>query len=65
MITVGDRSLPWREGLSLADIARELDLPADYAYASIDGKLIWKKDWTTTVVPDGAKIRFRGIIAGG
>jgi sulfur carrier protein ThiS len=65
MITVGDKSIPWREGLTLTDIVRELDLPADHAYASIDGKLIWKKDWATTAVPDGAKIRFRGIIAGG
>ena len=65
VITVGDKALPWREGLTLADIVRELDLPADYAYASIAGKLIWKKDWATTVVPDRAKIRFHGIIAGG
>jgi sulfur carrier protein ThiS len=65
VITVGDKSLPWREGLTLADIARELDLPEDYAYASLAGKLIWKVNWATTAVPDGAKIRFRGIIAGG
>jgi sulfur carrier protein ThiS len=65
MITVGDKTLPWQEGLTLADIVRELDLPGGYAYASLDGKLIWKKDWATTPVPDGAKIRFRGIIAGG
>jgi sulfur carrier protein ThiS len=65
MITVGDKTLPWREGLTLADIAQELDLPEGYAYASLAGKLIWKKDWAITTVPDGAKIRFRGIIAGG
>ena len=57
--------IPWREGLTLEDIARDLDLPEGYAYASLDGKLIWKKDWAITTVPDGAKIRFRGIIAGG
>jgi sulfur carrier protein ThiS len=65
MITVGDKSLPWREGLTLADIVRELDLPEEYACASFAGKLIWKKDWATTAVPDGAKIHFRGIVAGG
>jgi sulfur carrier protein ThiS len=65
VITVGDKSLPWREGLTLADIVRELDLPEDHAYASLAGKLIWKKDWAITTVPDGAKIRFREIIAGG
>jgi sulfur carrier protein ThiS len=65
MITVGDRTLPWWEGLTLTDVVQELDLPEDYAYASLSGKLIWKKDWAITPVPDDAKIRFRGIIAGG
>ena len=65
MITVGDKAVHWREGLTLAEIVREFDLPEGYAYASLNGKLVWKKDWATTTVPDGAKIRFRGIIAGG
>jgi sulfur carrier protein ThiS len=65
VITVGDKSLPWREGLTLANVARELNFPEGYAYASLDGKLVWKKDWAATIVPDGARIRFHGIIAGG
>lgn len=65
MITVSAKALPWREGLTLTDIFRELDLPEGYAYASLNGKFIWKKDWAITTVPDGAKIRFHGIIAGG
>ena len=65
MITVGDKALPWREGLTLADVVRELDLPEGYAYASLNGKFVWKKEWETTTVPDRAKIRFHGIIAGG
>ena len=65
MITIGEETLPWREGLTLSDIVRDLDLPEGCAYASLDGKLIWKKDWAATTVPDGAKIRFRAIIAGG
>jgi len=65
VITVGDKSLPWQEGLTLADVVRELNLPEDFAYASLAGKLIWKKDWAAAAVPDGAKICFHGIIAGG
>jgi sulfur carrier protein ThiS len=65
MITIGDRTLAWHVGMTLAEVARELDLPESYAYASLAGKIIWKKDWATTVVPDGAHIRFRGIVAGG
>ena len=65
MITVGDKALPWQEGLTLADIARELDLQEGYAYASLNKKLVWKVDWATTAVPDDAMIRFGGMIAGG
>ena len=65
MITVGEQVLPWREGLTLADIFRELHFPEGYVCASLEAKLIWKREWASTDVPDGAKVRFRGIIAGG
>ena len=41
MITVGDRIIPWREGLTQADIAREIDLTDRYTCASVGGKIVW------------------------
>ena len=64
-VTVGDQSVAWRASLTLAAIVWELGLSQEYALADLEGKLVWKKDWETTAVPDGAKIRFHGIVAGG
>jgi sulfur carrier protein ThiS len=65
MVTVGDRRVPWREGLTVQDIVRELALPESYPLANIDGKFVWKKDWEVTAVPDGARVRFHWVIGGG
>ena len=65
MIVVGDKSLPWREGLTVLDIVRELGLPQDHPLADVDGKFVWRKDWEVTRVPDGAKVRFHWVLGGG
>ena len=65
MVSVGDRATPWRAGLTLADVIRELGLPNGYVLADLNGKFVWKKDWETTAVPDDAKVHFRWIVAGG
>jgi sulfur carrier protein ThiS len=65
MILVGDRRVPWREGLTVQDILRELALPENYPLADVDGRFVWKKDWEATVVPDGARVRFHWVIGGG
>jgi sulfur carrier protein ThiS len=65
MVSVGDRSLTWREGLTVMDILKELGLPEGYPLADIDGRFVWKKDWEVTVVPDGANVRFHWVIGGG
>jgi sulfur carrier protein ThiS len=64
-IVVGDRSLSWREGLTVLDIVKELGLPESYPLADIDGKFVWKRDWEVAVVPDGANVRFHWVLGGG
>jgi sulfur carrier protein ThiS len=65
VVIVGDRRVPWREGLTVLDVVRELRLPESYPLADIDGRFVWKNDWEVTAVPDGAKVRFHWIIGGG
>jgi sulfur carrier protein ThiS len=64
-IVIGDKRVPWREGMSVHDIVRELGLPKDYPLADVDGRFVWKKDWEGTAVPEGARVRFHWIIGGG
>jgi aldehyde:ferredoxin oxidoreductase len=65
MVIVGDKRAPWREGLTVMDIVRELGLPESYPLADVDGRFVWKKDWEVAAVPDGAKVRFHWVIGGG
>jgi hypothetical protein len=41
MITVGHRIIPWREGLTRADMAREIDRPDRYTCASVSRQIVW------------------------
>jgi sulfur carrier protein ThiS len=64
-VMVGDKTVPWREGLTVSDIVRELGLPESYPLADVDGRFVWKREWEETTVADGAKVRFHWIIGGG
>ena len=65
LVTVGDRSIPWRAGLTVADIAQALGLSEAYLLADLDGKLVWQRDWAGTVVADGTTLRFQSVVGGG
>jgi sulfur carrier protein ThiS len=65
MITVGDKIIPWREGLTVMDVFRELHLPEGYPLADIDGRFVWRRDWDCTMVPDEARVQFHWVIGGG
>jgi aldehyde:ferredoxin oxidoreductase len=65
MVTVGDKRIPWREGLTVMDVVRELGLPESYPLADIGGRFVWKRDWEITAVPGGVNVRFHWIIGGG
>lgn len=65
VVVVGEQRVPWREGITLLDVLRELGLPESYPLADVNGRFVWKKDWEVTVVPDGAKVRFHWVIGGG
>jgi sulfur carrier protein ThiS len=64
-VFVGDRRVSWREGLTVLEVVRELELPESYPLADVNGKFIWKKDWEAAIVPNGAKVRFHWVIGGG
>jgi sulfur carrier protein ThiS len=65
MVTVGDRSIPWRVGLTVADIAHAVGLSEAYLLADLGGKLVLRPDWANTVVADGATLRFQSAVGGG
>ena len=65
MITLGNRETPWSPGMTVADIVKDLGR-ADIGFlVDVDGKVVLQKDWGTTAIPDGARVRVRPLMGGG
>jgi len=65
MIVVNDEPRPWREGVTILDIVRDLDPTLPIAVVRLNGRHLARADWDVTVVRDGDEVRVVWIIAGG
>jgi sulfur carrier protein ThiS len=65
MIRVDGRDLPWREGITVADVLHDLNDGYPYAVARIHGRLVVARDFKVTQVPDGTEVFLIPMIAGG
>lgn len=65
MIIVDDKEYPWKEGLTIAELLSNVKRGRACAVVKLDGKLVSKPHFETTVVPDGAKVILIPMIAGG
>lgn len=66
MIQVNDRhKVPWREGMTVADVLKEMNYTYHEIIVKVDGELVLKEAYGTTTVPDGADLKAIHLIAGG
>lgn len=66
MIQVNDRhEVPWREGMTVADVLKEMNYTYHEIIIKVDGELVPKEAHDTTTVPDGADVKAIHLIAGG
>ena len=65
MIRVGDKEIPWREGMTVADLIRELNDPYPYAVVRINSKTVSSPYFEKTTVPDNSVVFLIPLIAGG
>jgi thiamine biosynthesis protein ThiS len=65
MIRVGSRDLPWREGMTVADLLKDLGDPYPYAVVRINDKTVSKPNFDKTPVPDNSEVFLIPMIAGG
>ncbi len=65
MITVQGRKIPWREGMTVADLLRELNDPYPYAVARIGEQTVTRPYFDKTLVPDEAEVFLIPMVAGG
>ena len=65
MIRVNDKKHPWREGMTVEDLLRELENSHHYAVIRINDKHVSKPYFDKTMIPDGAQVFLVPMIAGG
>jgi thiamine biosynthesis protein ThiS len=65
VISLDDDQMPWRDGMTVADL---LELVADghqYAVIKVNGRYVSRPEFKSYMIPDNAEIRLIPMIAGG
>jgi len=66
MIRVNNRDeIEWREGLTVSDLLEQLRYSYPHIIVSINGKVIYREEYHTQAIPDGADVRVLHLSAGG
>ena len=65
MITVKGKKLEWHEGLTVRDVLDTLGYTFPSVLVRVNGTIVRRKQWDSTVVPDEAEMEVRPIVAGG
>jgi len=65
MIKIKEKIIQWREGMTVADLLKDLDDPQHYAVVKINDKYISRPDFKKTMIPDNSEIFLIPMIAGG
>ncbi|MBN2125110.1 MAG: sulfur carrier protein ThiS [Deltaproteobacteria bacterium] len=65
MIRVKGKQIPWREGMTVADLLRELKDPYPYAVVRINDRTVSGPNFEKTLVPDHSEVFPIPLVAGG
>ena len=65
MITVNGITLDWVEGITVHDVLREMNYLFPLLIARINGILIPRNKYDSTVIPDGAIVDIIHLMSGG
>jgi sulfur carrier protein len=65
MITVNNTPMPHRPGMTVQDILDERNYVFRMLAVSVNGRIVARKDYKTTMVPDEADVQVIHMISGG
>jgi thiamine biosynthesis protein ThiS len=65
VIRVRGKDYRWRQGMTVADLLKEIGDPYPYAVVRINEKAISKPHFETALVPDNSEVYLIPMIAGG
>ena len=65
MIKVGNKVFPWRQGMTVSDLLKDLDDSYPYPVVRIKEKTFTRPYFDETLVPDDSEVFLIPTIAGG
>ncbi|MDH4265402.1 MAG: sulfur carrier protein ThiS [Deltaproteobacteria bacterium] len=65
MVRVDGKEFFWREGMTVADLLKELGDPYPYAVVRISDRLISRSDFDKAIVPNDSEVLLIPLISGG
>jgi thiamine biosynthesis protein ThiS len=65
MIKVGKKDVPWRAGMTVADLLKDLGDPYQYAVVRVNDKTVSSPDFHKAQIPDDSEVFLIPMIAGG
>lgn len=65
MINVDGKDLPWKDGMTLADLLETVENVSFCSVVRLNGRLVSSPAFDTTLIPDNAKIDLLPLVAGG
>lgn len=65
MIKVDDKALPWYEGMTIADLLRDMGETHPYPVVRINARYVSRPQFAETCIPDEAQVYLVPMIAGG
>ncbi len=65
MIRVGEKRLPWRDGMTVADLLEDLGDDHPYPVVRINKRYVSRPYFRDTKIPDDAEVFLIQMIAGG
>jgi len=65
MITVNGKKVPWREGMTVADLLKDLNDSYTYILVRINDKQVSRPNFDKTLIPDNSEVFLVPMVAGG
>jgi thiamine biosynthesis protein ThiS len=65
MIRIGEEKRAWHPGLTVAEVLQDVENSHHVAVVRVNGKLVSRPNFATTLVPDQAEVILLPMIAGG
>ena len=65
MITLNGKKVPWREGMTVADLLNDLNDSYIYIVVRVNEKQVSRPDFDKALIPDSAEVFLVPMVAGG